>query len=50
MQEARGDMDRVIGGNLHERSLLWERVPEKVIRDFRRMVEQAEEKGIKIEQ
>lgn len=50
MQEARGDMDRVIGGNLHERSLLWERVPEKVIRDFRRMVEQAEESGIKIEQ
>jgi hypothetical protein len=50
MQEARQDMDRVIGGNLHERSLLWERVPEKVIRDFRRMVEQAEENGIKIEQ
>lgn len=50
MQEARGDMDRVIGGNLHERSLLWERVPEKVIRDFKRMVEQAEEHGIKVEQ
>jgi hypothetical protein len=50
MQEARQDMDRVIGGNLHERSLLWERVPEKVLRDFRRMVEQAEESGIKIEQ
>jgi hypothetical protein len=50
MQEARQDMDRVIGGNLHERSLLWERVPEKVVRDFRRMVEQAGESGIKVEQ
>ena len=50
MQAERQDMDRVIGGNLHERSLLWERVPEKVLRDFRRMVEQAEEGGIKIEQ
>ena len=50
MQEARQDMDRVIGANLHERSLLWERVPEKVVRDFRRMVEQAEEGAIKIEQ
>jgi len=50
MQEARQGVDRVIGGNLYERSLLWERVPEKVIRDFRRMVKQAEEDGIKVEQ
>ena len=50
MQAERQDMDRVIGGGLHERSLLWERVPEKVLRDFRRMVEQAEEGGIKMEQ
>ena len=42
MQAQRQDMDKVIGGNLQERSLLWERVPEKVLRDFRRMVEQAE--------
>lgn len=41
MQEARQDMDKVINGNLQERTL-WERVPEKVLRDFRRMVEQAE--------
>ncbi len=46
MQAQRQDMDKVIGGNLQERSLLWERVPEKVLRDFRRMVEQAEGKGI----
>jgi hypothetical protein len=50
MQEARQGVDRVIGGNLYERSLLWERVPEKVIRDFRKMVKLAEEDGIKIEQ
>ena len=41
MQEARGNLDQVLGEQLHQRSLLWERVPEKVLRDFRRMVEQA---------
>ena len=41
MQAARHDLDKTIGSAVHERSLLWERVPEKVLRDFRRMVEES---------
>jgi len=36
----RTGVDRVLGGQAQERSLLWERVPEKVLRDFKRMVEE----------
>lgn len=42
MQEGRQEVDKVINRNIHERSVMWERVPEKVLRDFRRMVEDAE--------
>ena len=42
MQAGRQNVDRILSGNLHQKSLLWEQVPEKVIRDFREMVEHAE--------
>lgn len=42
MQESRQDVDKVINRGVNERSVMWERVPEKVLRDFRRMVEDAE--------
>lgn len=42
MQESRQDVDKVINRSANERSVMWERVPEKVLRDFRRMVEDAE--------
>jgi hypothetical protein len=42
MQESRQDVDKVINRDVNERSVMWERVPEKVLRDFRRMVEDAE--------
>ena len=42
MQESRQDVDKVINRGMNERSVMWDRVPEKVLRDFRRMVEDAE--------
>lgn len=42
MQESRQDIDRVINRGVNERSVMLDRVPEKVLRDFRRMVEDAE--------
>ena len=42
MQESRQDVDKVINRGANDRSVMWERVPEKVLRDFRRMVEDAE--------
>lgn len=42
MQESRQDVDKMISRGVNERSVMWERVPEKVLRDFRRMVEDAE--------
>ena len=42
MQESRRDVDKVINRGVTDRSVMWERVPEKVLRDFRRMVEDAE--------
>ena len=42
MQESRQNVDKVINREVNERSVMWERVPEKVLRDFRRMVENAE--------
>jgi hypothetical protein len=48
MQASRDDVDRMsgMGGKARERSVLLDRVPEKVLRDFREMVGMAErEKG-----
>ena len=46
MQEGRKNIDRLMNrGGASERSLMWERVPEKVLVDFRRMVEEAEAGG-----
>lgn len=42
MQESRQDVDKVINRGVNERSVMWERVPQKVLRDFRRMVEDAD--------
>jgi hypothetical protein len=42
MQQGRQNVDKVINRGLHERSIMWERVPEKVLRDFRKMVEESE--------
>lgn len=39
MQESRQDVDKVINRGVNERSVMWERVPEKVLRDFRRMID-----------
>lgn len=41
MQEQRQDVDKVMNRGLNERSVMWDRVPEKVLRDFRRMIEDA---------
>lgn len=37
---ARHDAQHMSTSDVHSRSLMWERVPEKVIRDFRRMVQE----------
>jgi hypothetical protein len=42
MQESRRDVDKVMNRGVNDRSVMWDRVPEKVLRDFRRMVEDAE--------
>jgi hypothetical protein len=42
MQKSRQNVDKVVNRSVNERSVMWERVPEKVLRDFRRMVEDAE--------
>ena len=42
LQESRQDVDKVINRGVNERSIMWDRVPEKVLRDFRRMVEDTE--------
>jgi hypothetical protein len=46
MREGRADVERAVEGGLglSGRSLLWERVPPKVVRDFMRMVEKVEGK------
>jgi hypothetical protein len=39
LQRQRAEIERVVNrGGVNERSVLWERVPEKVLRDFREMV------------
>ena len=42
MQESRQKIDDVMNRSRNEKSSMWERVPEKVLQDFRRMVEDVE--------
>jgi len=38
LQRQRADVDRVLNRGNSERSVLWDRVPAKVLKDFREMV------------